>query len=313
MLSTSEEQGDFVARLIEQQGAELDVFGGRLGSGLQVLKREEVRLSAFAFRELLLGHDAMALAGAPGSCDEHLVVRRCGFPSMVSMTVDELLLQLQQLNARTMFGAGDPSLLWMLCPSLPQDPRSACLLSIPGVQKLWLKPMHDFCAALQPQLGSSDQRAQVRALLDRCGWAEDSAVVSLVLDTLHWDTVELLHFALELLRRQHDALWLPLAKVLEVEFGRDSVLALRKLVDPELTLVLVVAAPDQLCQVKKQQEEEGGGGGGGGGGEEEEEEEEEKRRRRRRRKRRIGRKRRRRKRRKASTESGVQLACLTLL
>ena len=237
-----------MARLIEQQVAGLDVLSGRLGSSLQVLNREEVRLSAFAFRELL-GRDAMALAGGPGSCDEHVVVRRCGFPSTMFMTVDELVLQLRQLSARTIFGTGDVSLLWMLCPSLPQDPRTVCLLSVPGVQTLWLEPMHDFCATLQPGPGSAEQRAPVRALLGRCGWAEDSAVVRLVLDTLCWDTVELLHFALELLRRQHDALWVPLAQALEAEFGRDAVLPLRKLVDPALTLVLVVAAPDQLDQV----------------------------------------------------------------
>ena len=91
-----------------------------------------------------------------------------------------------------------------------------------------------------------------------------------MLHTLQWDTVQLLHFALELLRQHSSQLWLPLAEVLEAEFGTAAVLPLRKLLDPDLTLVLMVAAPDRKPVRKKE------GGGGGGGGEEEEEEEEKK-------------------------------------
>ena len=247
VLSTSEEQGDFVARLFEQQGAELDGLGRRLGSDIAVPlrpSRDELRACAFAFREL--GDEFIRLSS--GSPDEHLVIRRCGLPATVSITVAELL---RQLSAATLFGTKDMTLLWMLSPSLPQDPRTACLLSIPGVQKLWFQPMHDFCTALQPGPGSLEQRALVRAMLVRCGWNEDSAVVSLVLDTLCWDTVELLHFALQLLRQQHATLWLPLAAVLEKAFGSDAVLPLRKALDPELTLALVVAAPEHVVRRRR--------------------------------------------------------------
>ena len=258
VLSTSEARGDFVARLMDEQAAGLDALGQqRLGLDLRAsllsvqdgesgakLLRDEARLGALALREL--GLESGGGVNLPAAVDEQLAVRRCALPEATCATIPAMVRQID-LVAGVSFG-GPPDLT-MLCPD-SDDARTACLLSIRDVDKLWLGPMHKFCRAFQPSLGSSGERAAVKALLRRCGWSDqEGAALRLVLDTLHWDTVELLHFALELLRRQYDVLWLPLAAALEADFSRDAVLPLRKLLDPELKLILVAAAPDKQNEV----------------------------------------------------------------
>ena len=168
--------------------------------------------------------------------DELVTFRRCGFSSAPDMTVQRLV---QHLN--------------VCCTENGRRTidRTVCLLGIRNVQRFWLGPMRNFCATHEPAAGSLLQRDQVRALLARCGWAQEPEATALVLETLQWDTVEVLYFALELLRLHYDELWVPLAQQLTVEFSSAAVVPLRKLVDPELTLALVVAAPEQ----QQQQEE----------------------------------------------------------
>ena len=73
-----------------------------------------------------------------------------------------------------------------------------------------------------------------------------------MIKVLQWDTMELLHFALQLLRQHNSHLRqlhllsqrYGVADALEQAFGPDAVLPLRKALDPDLTLALVVAAPE---------------------------------------------------------------------
>ena len=104
----------------------------------------------------------------------------------------------------------DLSMLWIFFPQLESSRRANAMLAVQRLLEDWLVPMKAYCATRGP--GSPVQRTQVRDLLWRCGWTDHSDALALVLDTLQWDTVEVLHFALERLRRRHDQLWLPMAK-----------------------------------------------------------------------------------------------------
>ena len=174
------------------------------------------------------------------------MLRRCGLPAVSKVSIDLLVKAISEawLNGQV----SDMSAFWMAYVPMDQLDHPDALCTIPNIEDLWLVPMQTFCRARQPGLGTSNQRAQVCDLLCRCGWASEPRALWLVLKILGWDTVELLHFALQLLRQQHAELWLPLAAVLEQAFGSDAVLPLRKALDPQLTLALVVAAPEHVVR-----------------------------------------------------------------
>ena len=181
--------------------------------------------------------------------DEMLLLRRCALPVVPNATVDHLLSKLSVMQSLAHGMQIDMSMFWMTVLPMDQSGHPLQAVSeISGVGSTWLTPMQKFCRAYQPGPGSKDQSAQVCDLLCRCGWANEPRALWLVLKILRWDTVELLHFALQLLRQQHAKLWLPLAAALEKAFGSDVVLPLRKALDPELTLALVIAAPESVVR-----------------------------------------------------------------
>ena len=248
-----------MAQLVAQQGPALDSLARELGFDLCTSElpapnraaaekhlRYEKRLSALAARELGLGVPQSSNV----ALDEATMRRRCALPDTANTTVQELVDKLRLLAGYHKNVFSDVSMFWITVPALAADARAKSVLSTPLVEVVWLDPMLKFCAARQPGPGSPEQRAQVRALLCRFGWSELKDALSLVLDTLQWDTVEVLHFAVQLLRRNYDQLWQPMAQQLEAEFGAAAVLPLRKMLDPELTLFVAVAAPEHPTEVK---------------------------------------------------------------
>ena len=209
-----------MARLLEQHSRALDAVAESMGRGTRTLLvpeqqhaklRHQTRLCALALRELGI---APAPDPNPAAPIESLLLQRCALPAVEGVTVRKLLEKLASKSGY--FNDRDNTFLWLMLP-LPSDPRTQCLLNIRNVSEFWLRPMDEFCSSLGP--ASPDQRAEVHELLCRCGWKDETEALTLVLDTLQWDSVPLLHFALELLRLNQDQLWLPLAQVLGAEFG----------------------------------------------------------------------------------------------
>ena len=238
-----------MTRLLEQHAASLDniALSWGMASEASVL---DGRLSALALQQL-----DWTPAGALATCDDATLLRRCGLPVIPGITLSRVMSQLRSVTTR------DVSMLWVILPDLESSQRARILLAAPSLLNDWLKPMKDFCQARGP--ASADQRAQVQLLLRRCGWVDSPNALSLVLDVLQWDTIEVLRFALERLRRHNDQLGLPMAAALEAEFGRNAVLPLRKLLDPDLVLFVAVAAPEQghpsepVCSNQEEEEIKG--------------------------------------------------------
>ena len=193
----------------------------------------EAQRCALVVRQLRLDEAASKASLANG---DELLSRRCGLLGVPSSSFAVI-----EQNLPAVERGGDVGLLLMKGPELESFKN---LLSAPGLMKHWLLPMKRFCSVHGP--GSPDQRAQVRELLCRCGWADQPNALRFVLEELQWDTLPVLRFALELLRPRHNDLWVPLADILQARFGAAAVLPLRKLIDPKLTLALVIAAPDNL-------------------------------------------------------------------
>ena len=221
-----------------------------LGQKQLMLSPLEARLCALAFGELQRTAPRTRAAGSMAQPAD-LLHRRCAIPALARSPIDTIVNTARSVDPRQR----DFSCFWHVCPLQDDHPRSKLVIETPGVCSMWLNPMRAFCSALEP--GSEfDQRAELHDLLLRCGWATEPRALRLVLDELCWDTVELLQFALHLLRRHYHQLWLPLAGALESEVGAEAVRPLRKLLDPDLTLALVVAAPERTPVSKKKKKEE---------------------------------------------------------
>ena len=220
-----------MTRLLEQQSEKLDGIARLWGMAKDIFDLNS-RLSALAVHQL-----GLTASRAATTCDDTTLLRRCGLPVIPGVSLSRLMKELAAVTQ------GDLSMLWLFFPELESSQRANKLLAVPRLWTDWLKPMQVFCEARGP--GSADQRAQVHDLLCRCGWTGHPEALALVLNELQWDTVEVLHFALERLRSLYHELWVPMAEALETEFGHEAVLPLRKLLDPELTLALVIAAPEQ--------------------------------------------------------------------
>mgnify|MGYP001366031977 CR=1 FL=1 len=202
----------------------------------------EARLCAVAVRQLGL---SAAAAGTSAASDQDALLRRCGLPGVSGVALADIVKCLPAGNQRN---TPDLSLLWMLRPQLQQPLEK--LFAVPNVRTQWFHPMQMFCSTRGAAL--PEERARVHELLCRCGWAEQPEALRLVLDELQWNTTAVLHFALELLRPLHDTVWTPLADTLLAKFGAAAVKPLTKLLDPGLTLALVIAAPDRfsvLCKI----------------------------------------------------------------
>ena len=197
----------------------------------------EVRLCAFACGELRL--EPSTVPRTP--LDKGLLLRRCALPDAPGVRLDTVLEYLEGLGSEDL----DMSVVWQdFSPEQLAHPQAVCELS--EVAKKWFVPMQAFCRAHQPGPGTQGQRSELCDLLCRCGWADEPRALWLVLKILRWDSVELLHFALQLLRQHYTRFWLPLAKVLVQSFGYDAVLPLYKALDPTLTLALIAAAPGPI-------------------------------------------------------------------
>ena len=243
-----EEEGTFVTRLLQNQAARLDAIVQR-SLGLDCLPGNpsvaDTRICAFAYGEL--GLSPSTVQRTP--LDEGLLLRRCALPVVPGVCLGNVLEELAAAE-----GSIDMSMVWLDLPP-EQLVHSQAVCELPEVVKRWFAPMQQFCRAHQPRAGSVDQRSKVCDLLCRCGWAAQPHALWLVLKVLRWDTVELLHFALQLLRRHCELFRVTLVDVLERTFGDDAVLPLRQALDPTLTLALIVAAPGPSPVRRRKKEE----------------------------------------------------------
>ena len=245
-----------MARLVQRNAAELDHLANKR-LGLQYLKQppsvQQCRFSALTLRELVSA--AAGLITLPPSdlpptprdqpqLDEQLLLRRCGLPVIAKVSVLGLV---QAFNAFDPLPTLEELVDFKLIPKAVLEYNQAkALLKIHDVHINCLAPMLRFCKNLQPQSAALDVDVCTRSLLQRCGWAEEA--VQLVVGHLRWDTIELLHFALQQLRQYHtyQEIAIPLLDLLEIDFGVDAVRPLRKALNPNLTLALVAAAPEAV-------------------------------------------------------------------
>ena len=199
----------------------------------------DARLCALAVHQLVR---ELPTNSAPAS--DTTVLRRCGLAA-----ISDLDLATVSQSLRFLVHNNDASVVSLLFPGVSMSAQTMTVLGISDLWKNWVEPMSAFCAS--HGRGSDAQRQQVSELLCRCGWETEVQALQLVLEELEWDTIEVLHFALGLLRRHHEQLWLPLAQALEAPDRKPAFLPLRKLLDPDLTLVLVTAAPELVGHLKE--------------------------------------------------------------
>ena len=157
--------------------------------------------------------------------------RRCGLPGVSSVAFEAF----QQSTSNV-------GLLFLDFPDL--EPFENFLL-IPGLLRHWVLPMTQFCS--EHGTSSSEQYKQVQTLLRHCGWADQPEALRLVLDELQWNSLPVLRHALGLLRGLQDFVCENLIGVLRPVFGAVAVAPLRRLIDPKLTLAVVIGAPDNMA------------------------------------------------------------------